>query len=161
MLKFSTIEIKHLLRAWLLVSLMFAIAMTGLRAELLVAIPFTLITAGIAFLLHELAHKAVAQSYKCWAEFRANDQMLILGLLLSFTGIIIAAPGGVFIHRASRDQHGKIALAGPMTNVLLALLFILIGNYTHSALLLSLASYGVHINSPLAAFNLIPIQPFD
>ena len=161
MLKFSQVEIKHLLRAWILVSLMFAIAMTGLSSQLLIVLPFTLFTAGIAFLLHELAHKAVAQSYRCWAEFRANDQMLVLGLILSFTGMIIAAPGGVYIHRASRDQHGKIALAGPMTNVLLAALFLALSKITSSAILLSLFAYGIHINSLLAAFNLIPFPPFD
>ena len=77
-MKFSRVEIEHLLRAWVLVSLAFAILITGfsLTATFAVAMLFSAITAGIGFLGHELMHKYVAQRYGCWAEFRANDFML-------------------------------------------------------------------------------------
>lgn len=156
MLKFSKLEIKELVKAWIIISLMFAIAMVGINAKLPFVLLITLITAGVGFMLHELAHKFVAQKYSCWAEFRANDSALIIGLLLSFTGFIIAAPGGVYIHGATRHQHGKIALAGPMMNVLLAVLFYLSANFSGA-----IGLYGFYINSLLGMFNLIPFPPFD
>lgn len=157
MLKFSRLEIKHLARAWFLVSLMFAVAYSGLSAMIIYTLPVTLLIAGLAFVLHELAHKAVAQRAKCWAEFRANDQMLLLGLLLSVTGIIIAAPGAVMVHGATRNTHGKIALAGPLVNLFLALLFLAASTASSSALIF----FGLRINALLAVFNLIPFPPFD
>ncbi|MBI4146683.1 metalloprotease [Candidatus Woesearchaeota archaeon] len=157
MLSFSRFEIKEIVKAWVLVSLMFAIAKVGIGARLPWAIVVALITAGVGFLLHELAHKFVAQRYQCWAEFRANDQALLIGVLLSFTGFILAAPGGVFIRGASHRQHGWIALAGPMMNVLLAVLFFFSAGFLPT----DVALYGYYINALLGVFNLIPFPPFD
>ncbi len=153
--RFTTIEIKEIVKAWLLVSLMFAIAMGGWRG-ILTVLPITLATAGAGFLFHELAHKFVAQRAKCYAEFKANDQALLIGVLLSFTGFILAAPGGVYIRGATHRQHGQIALAGPLTNVVLAALFWLI-----TPIFPLVGAYGHHINALLAVFNLLPFPPFD
>ncbi|MEM3154407.1 MAG: site-2 protease family protein [Candidatus Woesearchaeota archaeon] len=160
-MKFSHIEIHELLKAWIGVSLVFAIAMVGLKSALFVALPIALVTGGIGFLLHELAHKYVAQRYRCWAEFKANNGALLIGLILSFFGFILLAPGGVYIRGATRSQHGKIALAGPLMNVVLAVLFILAGNFSAGALMTEIAQFGAQINSLLGIFNLIPIFPFD
>ncbi|PIN75014.1 hypothetical protein COV18_04615 [Candidatus Woesearchaeota archaeon CG10_big_fil_rev_8_21_14_0_10_37_12] len=159
-MKFSKLEIRDIVKAWFTVSLMFAIALTGLKQELLVALLFALVTAGIGFVLHELAHKFVAQKYKCQAEFRANNRMLLVGLIISFTGFILAAPGGVFVQGANKSQHGKIAFAGPLMNILLAILFLVLTKTT-TGLLANVMLYGWLINSWLAAFNLIPVIPFD
>jgi len=157
-MKFSRYEIKEIVKAWIAVSIVFAIALVGLSGNLIIAIPIALITGGIAFLFHELAHKYVAQNYRCWAEFRANDSALVMGLLLSLAGVIILAPGGVYIHGASKNQHGKIALAGPMMNVVLALIF----HWMASANILTvITQYGFKINAYLAVFNMIPFGPFD
>ncbi|HLC32969.1 MAG TPA: metalloprotease, partial [Candidatus Nanoarchaeia archaeon] len=107
---FSSFELKEIAKALLAVSLMFAIATVGISARLLVVFPIVLLTAGLGFVLHELAHKFLAQKYGAWAEFRSNNQMLLVGVLLSFTGFVLAAPGGVYIQGATKDQHGKIAL---------------------------------------------------
>jgi len=160
-MKFSQIEIRELLEAWIGVSLVFAIAMTGLNKTLLVALPIALVTGGIGFLLHELAHKYVAQRYKCWAEFRADTKALLIGLVLSFFGLILLAPGGVYIRGANRQQHGKIALAGPMMNVILALLFFGMTRIVAAPLLSAVAQFGFQINAFLGIFNLIPVFPFD
>ncbi len=159
-MKFSKFEIKEIVKAWIGVSLVFAIAMAGLKG-LVVALPIALVTGGIGFLLHELAHKYVAQKYKCWAEFRANNSALLIGLLLSFFGFILLAPGGVYIHGANRNQHGKIALAGPLTNVILALLFFGLTTIVSTPLMTATAKYGFQINAFLGVFNLIPVLPFD
>ena len=78
----------------------------------------------MAFLLHELGHKLVAQKYGCQAEFRSFDQMLILAVIMSFFGFILAAPGAVLIQgRVSRKQNGIISATGPGVNLSLAVMF--------------------------------------
>ncbi|MBS3125557.1 hypothetical protein J4211_04900 [Candidatus Woesearchaeota archaeon] len=154
---FSHIELKELAKALLAVSLMFTIAYVGLSTAAIGAFPIILLTAGLGFVLHELGHKFLAQKYGCWAEFRANNQMLLLGVLLSITGIVLAAPGGVYIRGATIQQHGKIAITGPLVNVFLASLF----GFLYFLFSLTLLKYGFSINSFLAMFNMIPFPPFD
>jgi len=160
-MKFSKIEIKEIVKAWLAVSLIFGIAFVGVNAKLLVAIPIALITAGIAFVLHEMAHKYVAQKYRCWAEFRAHNTALIIGVIISFFGFVLLAPGGVFIRGATKEQHGRIALAGPATNIILAGIFYGLTFIPVTQLLTLIIQYSFRINALLAVFNLIPFQPFD
>jgi Zn-dependent protease len=153
-------EIKEIVKAWLAVSVMFAIAFSGgLNLSTLVGLPIFLVTAGLGFVLHELSHKYVAQKLKCWAEFRASNRMLIIGIIVSFFGFVFAAPGGVYI-RGGPKHSGKIAAAGPLMNVILALIFIPIFFYT-TGILQTLCGYGWLINAWLAAFNMIPVPPFD
>ena len=156
-MKFSWFEIREILKAWVVVSFVFGIAIVGLNAKLVAALPLMLFTAGVGFLLHELAHKYLAQKYHCWAEFRANNGALLIGLLLSFVGFVLLAPGGVYIRGATEKQHGRIAFAGPFMNLLVALAFLALGFWFQSAIF----SYGFRINALLGAFNLIPVPPFD
>jgi Zn-dependent protease len=160
-MRFSRIEIHEIVKAWIGVSLVFAIAMTGLKQALVTVIPIALVTGGIGFLLHEMGHKYVAQRYRCWAEFRANNGALLIGLILSLFGVVLLAPGGVYIQGANRSQHGKIALAGPLMNILLAVLFFWMTRITGAALSGEMAQFGFKINSFLGMFNLIPLFPFD
>ncbi|MBI4141594.1 metalloprotease, partial [Candidatus Woesearchaeota archaeon] len=125
-MRFSQREILDLTRAWLLLSIAFAILFTGfsLDARFLVAVVVSGFTAGIGFLLHELAHKYVAQKYNCHAEFHAFDQMLWIAVFLSFFGFIFAAPGAVFIQgRITPRKNGHISIAGPLTNVIIGIVF--------------------------------------
>ena len=160
-MKFSQVEIKEILKAWFLVSLIFAIAFTGISLNLIIAIPIALLTAGVGFLLHELAHKFVAQHYKCWAEFRANNRALLLGLVISFFGFVLVAPGGVYIRGATPKQHGRIAYAGPVTNLFLGGIFYGLTYIVSGPLLTLIIFYGFKINALLGVFNLIPFPPFD
>ncbi|MBT3406386.1 hypothetical protein HN419_04410 [Candidatus Woesearchaeota archaeon] len=111
----SNIELIALLKSWAAISLAFSIALAGLKFSLGFIIIFLMaaITVGLGFLLHELAHKVVAQKYKCAAEFRSDDKMLILAIVLAFTGFIFAAPGAVLIHgHINKKQNGIISAAG-------------------------------------------------
>ena len=158
----SSKELKDLFKAWLVISLAFAIATIGFSFsyKFLLAILFSSITVGSGFLLHEIAHKFFAQRFGCWAEFRSFDLALILALLLSFTGFVFAAPGAVFIRgRVSMSRNGVISLAGPLTNIILVLIFLAIGKIF--PFLMQLSVYGSKINAWLALFNLIPFMPFD
>ena len=160
---FSPFEIRELLKAWIVISLAFAIAFGGIRTDagFLVILGVSLVTVGIGFVFHELAHKWLAQSYGAVAEFKAFNTMLILALITSLFGIILAVPGAVFIKTPIRkDQHGKVALAGPMTNIVLAVFFIAIGLALPEPLNV-VARYGALINAWLALFNMMPFLGAD
>lgn len=161
-------ELKDILKAWLAISVAFGIAIAGgyiaLKSiSVLYFISISAVAVGLGFLLHELAHKVVAQKYHCWAEFRSFDTMLWLALAMSLFGFVFAAPGAVMIvGTVTKDRNGKISLAGPMTNIILALLFLGLTFYIPTdGFLTALASYGFLINALLAAFNLIPVGNFD
>lgn len=169
-MRFSRKEIKDLWLAGLLISLAFAILLSG-GYESILSFNFNIVavfvisffTAGIGFLLHELMHKFVAQRYGLRAEFRAFYNMLWLALLFSFFGFIFAAPGAVFIHGfMNREKNGRISLAGPVTNIVLALLFlVLLIIFGKDGLLGYFFATGLTINALLGAFNMIPVMPFD
>lgn len=159
----SKIEKNHLLRAWAAISLAFAIVLSGglFKNNFLFFLILSAITIGGGFLLHELAHKLTAQRYGCWAEFRANNTMLLLAILMSFAGFVFAAPGAVIIKgTVTTKRNGIISLAGPAMNIALAgiffgLIFIPIETISY------ISRYGMMINSFLAVFNLIPFGNID
>lgn len=166
-------EIKELLIAWILISITFAIVRSTsieqtsitefISKEFFTMIIISAITVGLGFLLHELAHKVVAQHYRCWAEFRADMTMLIIALLMSFLGFVFIAPGAVMIYgNINKRQNGIISLAGPVTNIIIALLFLplLFINIT-SPLWKEVVSSGFIINTWLGLFNMIPLWNFD
>lgn len=162
-MKYSQTEIQHLTISWIAISLAFAIAETGVKdfSLFIIAIIFSAITVGIGFIAHELAHKYLAQKYGAFAEFRADFQMLLFAVLISFTGFIFAAPGAVVIAgHISKNNYGKVSAAGPATNFIVALIFG-IAVFASGGILKSIASYGFTINSWLGLFNLIPFGNFD
>jgi len=168
-MRFSEIEIEHLLKAWIAVSLAFAILLSGgqiLSKEFGSMLIISGITVGAGFLLHEMGHKYVAQKYNCFAEFRAFNGMLILAIFMSFLGFIFLAPGAVMIQGyVTREKNGKISVAGPLVNIGLALIFLALSSITLFLtipnLLADLFKYGVLINAWLAVFNMIPIMNLD
>ena len=160
----SEIEIRDLLKAWIAISIAFAIIMrSSLRLSFYEVFIVSAITVGTGFLLHELGHKFVAQRYGCFAEFRSFDQMLILAILMSyFLGVLFAAPGAVMIQGpVGRGRNGKISAAGPIVNLILAAMFFSFLFLGLSGILKAIALYGFVINSWLALFNMMPIGNFD
>ncbi len=167
-MKFTKKEIKDLFFAWILISLAFAILFSkefgGIFSKgFLFIFLVSLLTAGIGFLLHELAHKLVAQRYGMFAEFQAFYKMIFLAIALSFIGFIFAAPGAVAIRGLiTKERNGKISIAGPIVNFGLAIVFLipfLIGGLGETFSIFF--GLGFRINSLLAIFNMIPVMPFD
>ncbi|MFB6202300.1 MAG: metalloprotease [Halorhabdus sp.] len=118
-------------------------------------------TVGVAFVLHELAHKVVAVRFGQIAAFRADYGMLLLAVVSALAGFIFAAPGAV-VHRGrvSARESGLIALAGPVTNLALAALFLPVV-LVAGAPIADVATFGVAINLLLAGFNMLPAGPLD
>ncbi|HIH14995.1 MAG: Conserved hypothetical membrane protein, peptidase family M50 [archaeon GW2011_AR17] len=167
-LKFSKIEIRDLTKAWIAISVAFAIALAGgiiyvqPNFSFLTSILLAALTVGVGFLLHELGHKVIAQRYGCFAEFRADNMMLIIAIITSFFGFLFAAPGAVMIAgRVSTERNGKISIAGPLVNIVLAIIFLVLGIIIHQGFLGQLFAFGFFINTWLAIFNMLPLWILD
>ncbi|AGB01160.1 zinc metalloprotease [Methanoregula formicica] len=134
----------------------------------------SLLTVGIGFIFHEMAHKFVAIRFGYWAEFVKDNTMLLVAVIMAaLAGFVFAAPGATVIY--SRDGRpltkrvdGIISAAGPVMNLILcvvfAALFFLAGGKASLAggnLLAMLGIAGVQINAMIAAFNLLPISILD
>jgi Zn-dependent protease len=116
----------------------------------------------LAFLLHELAHKFMAQRLGYWAEFRINQQGLLITLLSFISPFKIIAPGAVMIGGVmNHDDYGWISIAGCATNIGMGIFYLILSLITQSNLVYGLAYLGIYINSSLALFNLIPFGIFD
>ena len=115
------------------------------------------------FILHELAHKYVAQGYDLWAEFRLNLTGVLLTALSIFSPLKFIAPGAVVISGPTdQDKMGRTALAGPVVNMIITTaLLALIPAVNFKPWVFDAVLAGASINSFLAVFNLIPVSIFD
>ncbi|HEU5120811.1 MAG TPA: hypothetical protein VFT71_07460 [Candidatus Nitrosocosmicus sp.] len=115
-----------------------------------------------AFIVHELAHKFLAQYYGSWAEFRAELYGLIITAIsaLPVMPFKFIAPGAVMVHLSDRQKFGRVALIGPVTNLVMGFGFLFLSFiYSHSY-----GPYfdiGASFNGWIAMFNLIPMGVLD
>jgi Zn-dependent protease len=176
-ISFSARETRDLVVAWLALGIAFTLFLlvtasggvspvglvdvvgAGQFVDLLV---LSLLTAGVGFLLHELAHKVVAIRFGQAAEFRADYTMLGLALAAALVGFLFAAPGAVYhTGRITKRENAGIALAGPLTNIVLAGLFLPVFLFADGGFLYRAGQLGVTLNAVLAGFNMIPFGPLD
>lgn len=167
--RFGATEFLHLAGAVLILTLCFAYAQDrfawpGHVLPNPVVLVGSALAVGTGFILHELAHKVVAQRYGHWAEFRAQFLNLLGSLALALlTGIVIAAPGAVLIRgRVTPRENGLISLVGPGANFLIALLvwpFTWVANV--DAPVPQALRMVTFANALLCVFNLIPLGPLD
>lgn len=150
-------ETKELIKAWLAISIAFGILIYRSGEPLYSSIIIAAVTVGLGFVVHEISHRHFARKFGKHAEFRANNGMLIIAILMSFFGFIISAPGAVIISGfVSKRQGGIIASSGPTANLLLAIIFLPL-----VFVIPTIAYYGLMINAWLALFNIIPFRGFD
>lgn len=134
----------------------------------------SLITVGIGFILHEMGHKFLAMKYGFWAEFRKDNVMLLIAVVLAaLVGFVFAAPGATVIYSnsadgrgISREQNGKISAIGPAINLLLCIpfaLLLLLGTGTRSpdSIITTIGIIGLRVNAMIAAFNMLPVSVLD
>jgi Zn-dependent protease len=176
-MRFSDPEKRDLIKAWIVISLAVAIAELGGSTLLgkgggFLALPLIIrafviyaLTVGAALVAHEvLGHKLAAQHFDLFAEFCADDVLLVFSLLSSFLGFVFIAPGAVVVAGMTPiDTYGKVAAAGPMVNIALAVLFSILHRLGVSLSIvgvdLVILSYGV--NAWFALFNMLPVGLWD
>ncbi|MGD1005283.1 MAG: peptidase M50 [Methanoregulaceae archaeon] len=178
--RISRRERRDLFIAWIAISLAFAIIFIRDMGRIdliyaLILIGVSLVTVGIGFVAHEMAHKFTAIRYGYWAEFRKDNTMLLVAVALAaLVGVVFAAPGATLIYDTerfgggiSREQNGKISAAGPVTNLLLCIpfagLLFMGGIYqSFSGNLASLIGMmGLQVNAMIATFNMLPVSVLD
>jgi len=165
----SRTEIYHLMIGAVVVTAV-GLSMGGFGLSWLYGIirsPFMILGSALifmsVFILHELAHKASAKYFGMWAEFRLS----IFGLLLTAISVLspvikIISPGAVMIAGvADKRMMGKIALSGPLTNMLLAVILYAMRVHAYPLSLAIILRHGAAISAWMAAFNMIPFSVFD
>ncbi len=172
----SPLERRDLIIAWIAISVAFmilfvrnAFTRTG-GLEPLIMLSFFLIallTVGVAFVLHELAHKYSAMRYGFWAEFRMDPGMLVVAVAMAaLVGIVFAAPGATMIsgYSITKRENGIISAWGPATNLILLVPFAGIfaaGSLTGDGLISIFGLIGLQVNAMIAAFNMLPVGNLD
>jgi Zn-dependent protease len=159
--------------SWLAISIAFSLIFP--RPDPLAYITnlvLSMITVGVGFVLHELAHKFTAMKYGFWAEFKKDNVMLLVAIVLAaLVGVVFAAPGATMIYGTgiNREQNGRISAAGPLTNLLLCVPFAVIlaisgglgPGHAFRSLLSAVGIIGLQVNAMIAAFNLLPVSVLD
>jgi len=161
---FSSIEVKHLAIAALLVIAVGALSILYgsifSQADLAVSVAAFTAILTMSFFIHEMAHKIAAQKRGLWSEFRLTRWGSIMTLIFAFLPIKFISPGAVMIAGpAEREEIGKISIAGPITNLVLSILFL--GTAFASGPLSPIFLFGGFFNAYIAAFNLIPFGVLD
>src|SRR5437867_11775868 len=161
-IKFSKLEILHLAIATILVT---AVGLSLENSSLSlynyrnISWQFLIIFVS-AFLVHELAHKLLAQFYGSWAEFRTNTY----GLLVTAVSAIpiipfkFIAPGAVVIDLSDRSKFGRVAFIGPLTNLVMGFIFLIL---FYRNPFVDYLYIGALFNSWIALFNLLPFGNLD
>ncbi|MFH1257808.1 MAG: hypothetical protein ABIG96_06735 [Candidatus Micrarchaeota archaeon] len=157
-MRFEMDEVLHILISVITISITFSLFNEQAGFWLI------LCTLGLGFILHELGHKFVAQSYGAYAIYRAwwIGLLIAIGLAIVTEGkFIFAAPGAVVIYgrHLTQEQNGRISIAGSSVNFVLALVFLSIAYAGNGYEMLGRT--GAYINAFLGAFNMIPIYPLD
>lgn len=172
MFKFTKREVIDLIISFIVISIGFCILYSGRDLNGIIALlPIIMLGVGCGFIFHELGHKLSAMHYGYWAEYRMWVYGLVIALISSFFGFIFAAPGAVYIYgpNMSDKENGIISLAGPVINIVITLIFLVILFSLGNSIMHSETNYiiaviciiGAKINSFLALFNLLPIPTLD
>lgn len=174
-IRFSLRESLHLLASVVVLTLAFSLVLGARKGafpptvdvdELLALLPFAALAVIPAFILHELAHKFVAQRRDMWAEFRANPFGLVGGLIVTWaSGFLFALPGAVeIVGHADKRDAGVISIVGPMVNLGIAGLAMALEPLFRPIRISDFGSFFeliVLLNVILAGFNMLPVGPLD
>jgi len=160
--RLTSTEAKHFALASLLV-LLVGLSLAGWRSDIRIMLGTAVIFLA-SFMLHEVAHRIAARRRGLWAEFRLEPYGALLTAISVVSPLKIIAPGAVFIiGSASLDVIGKVALSGPLTNLILIGVFCLARLLTPPNLYLLdlILGYGIYVNAIIAVFNLLPFSALD
>ncbi|BFH73178.1 peptidase M50 [Sulfurisphaera javensis] len=162
--------------SFLLAILSLSVAFIGpiyISVNPIIGVLIPIITATTAIVPHEIAHRQSARNYGCASRFILSFKGFIVTLLINLisgiTGfgflVFVAGYTGIFCRFGgmSKEVEGKTAFAGPATNLVLAILALLIISFVPlpNLFLKYLFAEIFEFNSYVAFFNLIPIPPLD
>ncbi len=157
MFEFSRIEARDLIISALALAIIFAYPHISIYSILIY-----MSSVSIGFLSHELAHRTMAKRFGCHTNYKMWPKGLLIAFLLTVASggrFLFAAPGAVEIRpgyrRISRTEIGLISLAGPLTNLALVFLFLILIPIS------PIFHYGAIVNAMLATFNMLIIPPLD
>lgn len=172
MIEYTKDELRDLTIAFIVLVFCFAFATSGFNLHAFIScLPIVIVGVAIGSVLHELGHKFAAMKYGCRSEFKLWPLGLLVAVVSSFFGVVFATPGTVrtYADNLTDEIDGKIAVAGPMANMVLALIFIAIAALMYPLkaysmifeLIFLICAIGFSVNSFLAAFNLFPVYSLD
>lgn len=172
MITFTRNEKRDLIIAFIILSISFAISNAQSNVHTFISVlPIVMVGVAIGSLVRELGQKFVAEKYGYLAEFKAWPLGLLITFASAFIGIVFALPGYVqtYADNISDEINGRIAIAGPMANMVLALTSIVIAALIFPlkplsdifALIYLICTIGFSVNSFLATFNLLPFYTLD
>ena len=137
----------------------------------------SLFAISFAFIFHEMGHRYYARKFGCYSRFKMWKYGLFLAVaftIITNGNFVFAAPGAVVIYpridlwgnvkKISRKENMIISAAGPIVNIILALIsfaILKIFTFNITEIVKEIMVYSIGINTWLAVFNLIPIPPLD
>lgn len=124
---------------------------------------YSFIAVIVAMLFHELAHRQLARRYGGYARFKLWPIGVLVSVLISMLGFVVAVMGAVNIGGIyNRERMGKIALAGPASNMISGSIFFVLALVTPRFIWFSgLFVFLSQINFYISTFNLIPFGQLD
>ncbi len=162
-IRFSQKEFKHIgIAAALVLGIGFSMALYSFSWSWVVIASFAAIMMA-SFLIHEIAHKVMAQKAGMWAEFRLTTWGAILTFFSVFLPFKMIAPGAMMIggNTPSARDMVKISVAGVITNMALAGLFLGLSFGLPFNDFTWMFVFSGYINSFMALFNLVPFGVLD
>ena len=116
-----------------------------------------------SFLVHEIAHKVMAQKNGMWAEFRLTTWGALLTLFSVFLPFKMIAPGAMMIGGSvpSGKDILKISIAGPITNIIFSGVFLGLAFALPPSIFVNMLFFAAYINAFMALFNLVPFGVLD
>ena len=133
MINYTKSELRDLVIAFIIITIAFTISNVGLDTHAFISIlPIIMVGVGLGFIFRELGQKFIAMKYGYQAEFKAWPIGLLIAIVSSFFGLVFAFPGEVKVYadNLSDEIIGRIAVAGPMANMVLALISLVIAVLT-------------------------------
>ncbi len=128
-------------------------------------LPIAFVAVTFSFVLHEYMNKMVAEHFGAIAAFRRSDTGIIIALLTSMFGFLMAMPGAtvIYTNTFTKKEEGYVSLAGPLTNFVIfgAVFVISLFSNTGNTYIQTAISVIMFISLWLAFVNMLPIYPLD
>lgn len=156
-------EIRDILIAWLVIAFVMTIVTTGFGNGFILGFIIALFTVGVAFVVHELSHKVVAQRMGYSAEFKKFTPMLVVSVIFSFLGLVFVAPGAVVVNGLgiTGPENGKISLAGPLSNLIMGFVAVISSFLVPISSIKGILIFFAFVNCMIGLFNMIPFWLMD